>query len=304
MNKYLRAMKWFREMSVLAEDEQRRSRHPEIDSEHLLLALVSIGGPVSDALAEQGVTLVSARAAAMRIHRERIARLGISLPEEAPPAPPVEPSRGEFLYRKGLRTVLEKAASQPQPDVHLFRHLLQEPSGRVAEMLQDLDVAPETLEFTATEPTAPDDRFTYRRFLAAPPETVWDLLSDPNRWLEWNDLFFTDAEAGQTGTVRARTRDSSPRWSEHRLTIEEPSASLRWDFFLPEHSPRIVQSLRITLESHQSGTTMTLAFVTAQRKGQGLRYWLMKPIVHLVGPTLARGTLRGRADNISRAIRA
>ena len=31
MNKYLRSMKWFREMSVLAEDEQRRSHHPEID---------------------------------------------------------------------------------------------------------------------------------------------------------------------------------------------------------------------------------------------------------------------------------
>lgn len=138
MNKYLRSMKWFREMSVLAEDEQRRSRHPEIDSEHLLLALVSIGGPVSDALAGRGVTLASTREAAERTHRERIAKLGISLPEETPRTIPVEPYRGEFRYRKELRTALEKAACQPQPDVSLFRHLLQEPSGRVREVLQDL----------------------------------------------------------------------------------------------------------------------------------------------------------------------
>ena len=164
MNKYLRSMKWFREMSVLAEDEQRRSRHPEIDSEHLLLALVSIGGPVSDALAGRGVTLASTREAAERTHRERIAKLGISLPEETPRTIPVEPYRGEFRYRKELRTALEKAACQPQPDVSLFRHLLQEPSGRVREALQDLGVAPESLDLPAAETTAADAKFTYRRF--------------------------------------------------------------------------------------------------------------------------------------------
>ena len=305
MNKYLRSMKWFREMSVLAEDEQRRSRHPEIDSEHLLLALVSIGGPVSDALAGRGVTLASTREAVERTHRERIAKLGISLPEETPRTIPFEPSRGEFRYRKELRTALEKAACQPQPDVSLFRHLLQEPSGRVREVLQDLGVAPESLDLPAAETTAADAKFTYRRFLASPPATVWALLSDPDRWLEWNDLSFTDAEVDPTGVVRARTRSSSQQRSEHRLTIDEPSVSLRWDVVLPERSRQVAQRLRITVSPHRSGTTLTLAMARPQPTGpRGLRYWLLRPIARLIGPALARGVLRGRADNISRAIRA
>ena len=43
MSKIVRHIKCFREMSILAEDEQRRSDHPKIDVEHLFLALVSIG---------------------------------------------------------------------------------------------------------------------------------------------------------------------------------------------------------------------------------------------------------------------
>ncbi len=81
MSKIMRTIKWFREMSVLAEDEQRRSGHPDIDTEHLFLALLSIGGPVTQALAGQGVTLSGAREAFADVHARRAAQLGVRVPE-------------------------------------------------------------------------------------------------------------------------------------------------------------------------------------------------------------------------------
>lgn len=304
MKKYLRSAKWFREMSVLAEDEQRRCHHLEIDSEHLLLALVSVGGPVSDALAAEGVTLATAREACERTHRERIARLGISLPEESPRTIPAEQPRGEFRYRRELRVALERAAGQPQPDVALFQHLLQEPSGRVPEALETLGVAPEDLRFPTPAASSPEARFTYRRFLASPPATVWELLSDPSRWLDWNDLSHTGAEVESTGAVRARIRNSSAHVSEHTLTIDEPSRSLHWDTVLPERSTQVAQSLHITLSPHRAGTTLTLSMEPSRNSGRGLLSRVLRPIARLIAPPLVRGHLRGRADNISRAIRS
>lgn len=80
MSKVRRTVRWFRDMSVLAEDEQRRSGHPEIEVEHLFLALLSIGGPVTEALAEGGVALASAREAFANVHARHLVALGVEVP--------------------------------------------------------------------------------------------------------------------------------------------------------------------------------------------------------------------------------
>lgn len=64
-NLYL-ATKSFRELVILAEDEQRRAGHPEIDVEHLFLALLGVGGAVTNTLNSRGITLASARGIRLR----------------------------------------------------------------------------------------------------------------------------------------------------------------------------------------------------------------------------------------------
>lgn len=304
--KFLRVMKWFREISVLAEDEQRRWRHPEIDVEHLLLALVGIGGPVSDALAQRGVTLDAAREACETTHRQRVARLGVTLsPSETAPTIPDGPDRGEFRYRHGVRPMLEQAATAPRPDVALFSALLKEPSGRISEVLSALDVDPESLEFTEAEQPPPEARSTYRRFVAAPPEQVWALLSDPKRWLEWNDLTHARAEVDSSGMVHASPRGKADTGTEHTLRVTEPSRSLTWETTFVRNGKRVSQRMGIDVAPHQSGSDVVLTLGRAEREGGwGLRGWLMRPIARLLAPLLVRGHLRARADNISRALRS
>lgn len=306
--KFLRVMKWFREISVLAEDEQRRWRHPEIDVEHLLLALVGIGGPVSHALAQRGVTLDAAREACETTHRQRVARLGVTLPpSETAPRIPDDPGRGEFRYRHGVRPMLERAATAPRPDVALFSALLKEPSGRISEVLSALDLDPESLEFGDAEQPPPEARFTYRRFVAAPPEQVWALLSDPKRWLEWNDVTHARAEVDSSGTVHASPRGKADTGTEHTLRVTEPSRSLTWETAFVRDGKRISQRMGIDIDvaPRQTGSDVLLTLGRTERQGGwGLRGWLMRPIARLVAPFLVRGHLRGRADNISRALRS
>lgn len=153
MNKIMRTLKWFREMSILAEDEQRRSGHPEIDFEHLFLALVTIGGPVTDALAERAVTLTVAREAFEELHAHRLASLGVVRPssEDSLRRIPEGTTRGGFVYSDGARKALELASNRPSQDSALFQTLVEEPSGHIREVLQRLGVNPDELVVRAGE---------------------------------------------------------------------------------------------------------------------------------------------------------
>lgn len=199
--------------SVLAEDEQRRSGHPESDVEHLFLALLSIGGPVTDALAAQGVTLAGARAAFAGLHARRTARLGVRMDESAESARRILDSnaRGGFVYRDGVRKLLEDASNQKAPDTALFAELVGEPSGHIREVLRELEVNPDDPALdtarTRENDTAGEHSLDYRRFVPASPDVTWALVSDPDRWLEWNGFEFERVEVTETGGF-VRTRDS------------------------------------------------------------------------------------------------
>lgn len=185
MRRIMQTMKWFREVSVLAEDEQRRSEHPEIDVEHLFLALVSIGGPVTDALARQGVTLGSAREAFERIHTHRLSRLGIRVSDNpVQRSIPESSARGGFVYRDGLRRILENAAKQREPDVALFTELLAEPTGHIREAFA-----------TCTS--------TSKRFSSPTPPPPSSRHSSDGRW--------------STGDLSLPRRRPSGRWYRMRI---------------------------------------------------------------------------------------
>lgn len=250
MSKVRRTVRWFRDMSVLAEDEQRRSGHPEIEVEHLFLALLSIGGPVTEALAEGGVALASAREAFANVHARHLVALGVEVPTPSKTARriPASKARGGFVYREGVRTLLEDAANQPLQDVALFRALLAEPSGHIREVLRELDVDPDVLLLSLgpseDRPAVEDGGSGYRRFLPAPAEDVWALVSDPDRWLEWNGFEFDRVEIADGGVLRAHARerrlDGKPtrikpqfQVSDYVVSRSEPPRTIVWERSFP-----------------------------------------------------------------------
>lgn len=286
MTRIGRAIAWFRHISVLAEDEQRRSGHPEIDAEHLLLALVGAGGPVTQSLGRAGVTLESARAAFDEGHRRRLGRLGIAAFADDTGARTIPPgnARGSFRYRPGVRSMLEAASRRPQPDIALFAALTSEPSGHVREALRELGVEPDGLDLTA-----PDDGLAprgapsaagaeeYRRFVPAAPLDVWQLVSDPARWSEWHPV----TGPGDSQGAPRMGRLEAPEWVE-------------WEDRSGRRCPRL---LRVRLEPAGSGTIVALSLSGDGRSGsggrpRGARRWLQRLL------------LRGQADGISRAIRS
>lgn len=321
MSRIMRTMKWFREVSVLAEDEQRRSGHPEIDVEHLFLALLSIGGSVTDALAGQGVTLVNAREAFAGLHVRRAARLGVRVDESADSARRIPDSnaRGGFVYRDGVRKMLEDASSKKAPDIALFTELVDEPSGHIREVLRELDVDPDDLVLddarTGEADTAVEQSQDYRRFVPAAPDAVWALVSDPDRWLEWNGFEFERVEVTGSGVLRAHARqrhvNGKPtrvrpqfRVSEYVVSRYEPPNLIQWERSFPDTDRAADQSLRVSLKAQGSGAEVTVSFPHVDSAGRaGLGYWLMRPLAKVLRPFMVRAYLRGKADNISRALR-
>lgn len=302
---------------MLAEDEQRRAGHPEIDIEHVFLALLGVGGPVTEALAERGVTLDTARKAFERLHAQRVAALGILTTDAGARRIPDGVARGGFVYRDGVRRMLEEAAGEKAQDVALFARLIDEPSGHIRELLREFAVDADALDFTEpgsdaeTVPRALD----HRHFVPASPDAVWALISDPARWLEWNDFTDERAEHGSDGVVRAfarqKTLDGRPskvkpqfRMSEYRVTAIEPPRMIEWERAYPQAKGSGAHVLRFTLAQQGSGTELVVSFIPRDRgRRKGVVYWLTRPIAKIVHAPIMRMHLRSRADNISRALR-
>ncbi|GAB2516590.1 Clp amino terminal domain protein [Corynebacterium atrinae] len=315
MNNLYKAMKNFRELAVLAEEEQRRSRHPEIDVEHLFLALLGIGGPVTEALAQRGVTIPTARSAIEKVHADRIASLGLSLPisPEQHRIPPNVPGR-PWAFRAGVRDMLLDAQDHPQPDVALFSSLVSEPTGVVSVALQSMGIQPGELSFPAKSGEPTDGiggrADTYRRFVPASPEDVWSLLANADRWLEWNDVEFERIEKADFGALRAFPRAKAlgrAVTAEVIVRRYEPPRLIEWERTFPEVAASGIYILRISLTpAGVSGTDMTLSYFTqAGSRGQkGIGHLVMRPFLQLLRPFALRNHLRNTADNISQALRS
>lgn len=310
-NLYL-ATKSFRELVILAEDEQRRAGHPEIDVEHLFLALLGVGGAVTNTLNSRGITLASAREAFASAHRQRIASLGLTPPTNSAPAgiPPAAPGR-PWHFREGVRDMLLAAHNSPQPDVSLLHALVAERTGLVTSVLNSFRVDPESLTFAGAGTDTTNTRSQeYGRFVPATPDEVWSLLSDPDRWLEWNSVEFERCERADFGVIRAYPRSDS----RHRTLVSElivrrytPTSAIEWERIFPDVEGAAIQLFMVTLEpSGPGGTELTLStsFLAGSGRQLGITSSLAAPLRRLLRPLTVRSFLRSKADNISQALRS
>lgn len=126
-------------LSVAAKEEYQRAGHPAIDVEHLLLALLVVGGASGRALAEQGVTLASAREAGERVHADLLRSLGIELTTSAATDLAPDPLLADTRWSARALVVMREDALA-HDDRGLLLALLDEPSGHVREILGLLDV--------------------------------------------------------------------------------------------------------------------------------------------------------------------
>ncbi|MDO5067278.1 MAG: Clp protease N-terminal domain-containing protein [Propionibacteriaceae bacterium] len=223
---------WTQQVSALAEEEQRRSHCPQVEAEHLLLAMLHLDDAVGDALRQQGVSLEVARQACEHVHPVEEKEAG---------------TPGETRFREGVQATLERAANQPLPDVALLQLLLQDPSERTTKVLQELRIAYENLRLPTQKKLPPPDlQITHQSVVPAPSKAVWAVVSDPSRLHEWASFVFDHCELDPTGVPITWSDPGTKRHglltvvtdgsrSENLILVERPLKELRWDIVEPEN---------------------------------------------------------------------
>lgn len=299
-----------RSIVTFALDEQHRQSQPEIAVEHVCLALFSTGGPVSIALRATGVTLDDARSAVEKVHAERLQALGVEAPA-VPDAPPREPARKgpeSRLSDRVTRIIADAYEDGESPEVRIWRHL--QTDDLVVEALaacgvnaHDIqpDAGGDVVEPTPAPRTEDSSWATVHGIVPAPPEKVWELVANPERWLEWNSAEHSEAHReGDALRVSQRSKRADSRLDTYyRVTDLVPGKQIQWER-TSEITPYSWEH-RIRLDAVDGGTDVTLSYRTiypGSAKGG-----MMKRVFGGMVRAGTRSTLRQKLDHITRAVR-
>lgn len=309
-------------VSIAAKEEASRYDLPEIDVDHLLLALLVGGSPAGVLLREQGATLAEVRRATEQVRADHIARLGIVAPSVAP-RPIRDPALGDNGWTpRALKVV---SGNNDRDELGLLVGLLDEPTGLAVEVLVEAGIDPDALRAALAErraaalpgrPTGfpdPDwSAYSHTGFAPAPVAEVWALVANPLRRPEWDPTIGTvelvapdvwETTAARTGPDgRPLRRRPDYDRAHHRLTAYEPETLVEWEVTLPDQrgtrSGR--QRLTVRLRPETGGTTLELTLGWPRRTDRGrLRQTLLRPAHRAV----ATMTLVQYAASISRTLR-
>jgi hypothetical protein len=317
-------------ISVAAKEEYQRFGHPELDVEHLFLALLIVGGASGRVLGDLGVTLHNARAAAERVHAEQISSLGVTPPASLASATIPDPQAGEIRWSDRALKLMRHDDSTGD-DRLLLTLLLDEPSGHVIRILQQLDISESVLrermvhhvDAPAPDPSQPIlaesppgalpatgwQEVTYSGHIPVGPELVWALVSDPSRRVEWDALFHESAVLGDDGILTTSARMTRPdgkaskikpefRRSEHVISRYNEGTLIEWETTWPDR-PRSRFVSRLRIEMRPDGTGTAIVMVQSRRTRRNPVWWAFSPVYRFV----AWQGLFARATAISRALR-
>ena len=316
-------------ISVAAKEEYQRFGHPELDIEHLFLALLIVGGASGRVLGDLGVTLHDARAATERVHAEQISSLGVTPPASLASATIPDPQAGEIRWSDRALKLMRHDDSTGD-DRLLLGLLLDEPSGHVVRILRQLDISeslvreamanyrdapapdssPTALTAAAADPASSGwQEVVYSGHIPVSPDLVWALVSDPARRVEWDGLFHESAVLGDDGILTTAARMTRPdgkaskikpefRRSEHVVFRYNEGALIEWETTWPDRPlSRFIARLRIEVQPDGTGTAVVLT--QSRRKRRNPVWRAFSPVYRFV----AWQGLFSRATAISRALR-
>ena len=135
------------------------------------------------------------------------------------------------------------------------------------------------------------------------------VVVDPGARPACNGVEVEGGEVGETGVLRAdvgqrQLEGKSTRIeaqfgvSEYVVSRFEAPRLIQWERSFPDAGTSATQSLRVELAAQGSGTEVTVSFLSVS-SGR----WLLRPLARVLHPVMVRAHLRGKADNISRALR-
>lgn len=273
-------------LSITAMEEAVRVGQRTADIDHLLLALTLSEQTAGQVLRAEGVTVDAVRAAIAQQHAEQLADLGVRAPE-------VEPSPVRLL-RADSCAWSDRADALMSRSIDgtgggdagaVLRELLIEPSGLIRAILDRMDVDPQRIAARLDELDAhpvhralpahrPDALEIMRQvFVPAAPADVWELLSSPQRFPEWEPGIGATEQAPETShagdsfTARARTTGpdgkpvrTRPELVEQRVeivTVEAPRR-IAWRFAYPQFARSNTRFLDIEIEPAAGGSRLNL----------------------------------------------
>ncbi len=101
-------------------------------------------------------------------------------------------------------------------------------------------------------------RIVVERRIAAAPEFVWELVSEPNRWLRWQGVE-AEIEARPGGVHRVNIRGDAFAGGEVVEVVPNERISFTWGFEIPDHPlPRGSTLVVIDLIPDGDGTLLRL----------------------------------------------
>lgn len=304
-------------ISLVASEEACRLAHPEVDVDHVLLALLLTDGPAGAVLRAHGVTLAAARDAVEREHADLVASLGVTPPTVAP-----EPLReGAGLDWSPRALVLMRGMTDWSTDLPLLGALLDEPSGFVRRVVGRLGVEEISLRRglvdgdvpdAPADPLAGDDDWvvhTHHGFVPVDPPEVWTLAADPLRRPRWDSSVATVEPAGE-GVWRlvsvedpgSRRRTSEEqRASTLRMVDQEPDRLVEWETAARRRDGSGArQRLRVVVLPTTGGTRVVLRLAVRRRPGlRGAVQRRLGGVQHL----FLNQVLISLAGGLSRALR-
>ena len=119
--------------------------------------------------------------------------------------------------------------------------------------------------------------FTVRTAIAAPPQTVWPILADVERWPEWTASMqnVTRLDAGPLGAgSRVRVAQPKLRPADFTITEWEPNRNFTW----ASSTPMVWATAGHLVEPSATGSTITLTLRFEGWAG-GVAGWLMRGLV-------------------------
>ncbi|GAA1120948.1 SRPBCC family protein [Arthrobacter flavus] len=239
MSRFTRYATTSQSLSLAAMEEASRRGLREADLQDLFLALTLSGQSAGRVLRDLGITIDAGRTAVEEYQKEQIASLGINA--SLPPAGDIVlPKAGGYELSKRARDLIGRAGDKGRTAdaAAVLRELLDEPSGVVTDLLEQLNTTPAmviaALDTPSTPPVQNKGTRSRRRgectvgnesFVPAPINDVWGLLSDPERIPEWDPM---------AGTVEPTLDEtvSSPATAEnHGSSGEAAKAGAAWTIY-------------------------------------------------------------------------